>query len=92
MGKHSLILEIYSYPKLKMFLFNSGMISTAEHSYTQMKKQEVIMKFILPCCCYFYLLQCRIWSGGAVGHLEAEESRRSRDYLVITVGDPGFYG
>ena len=36
-----------------MFLFNSGMMSIAEHLYTQMKKQRVKMKFILPCHWYF---------------------------------------
>ena len=28
-------------------------MSTAEHPYTQMKKQRIKMKFILPCCWYF---------------------------------------
>ena len=36
-----------------MFLFNSGMMSTAEDPYIQMKKQRVKMKFILPYLCWF---------------------------------------
>ena len=36
-----------------MFFFISGMMSTAEHPYTQMKKQRVKMKFILHYHCWF---------------------------------------
>ena len=37
-----------------MFFFNSGMISTAEQSYTKMNKHDAIVrKLILPSDCLF---------------------------------------
>ena len=44
--KYSLIFEIYSVSKFKIFLFNLGMISMAELSYTQAIKQNVIVRKI----------------------------------------------
>ena len=52
MRKHSLIFEIYSIAKIQMFFFNSGMISTAEQSYSNTSKHDAIVrKLILPSDC-----------------------------------------
>ena len=52
MREHSLIFEIYSIAKLQNVFFNSGMISTAEQSYTNTSKHDAIVrKLILPSDC-----------------------------------------
>ena len=51
MREHSLIFEIYSIAKIQN-VFNSGMISTAEQSYTNTSKHDAIVrKLILPSDC-----------------------------------------
>ena len=52
MREHSLIFEIYSITKIPNIFFNSGIISTAEQSYTNTSKHNAIVrKLILPSDC-----------------------------------------
>ena len=44
-------------------------MSTAEHPYTQMKKQRVKMKFILPCHWYFTCFKVDIEALALMGAL-----------------------
>ena len=55
-----------------MFFFNSGMISTAEQSYTNISKQDAIVrKLILPSDCVNGYL---VWVGRATWlQMSAEE-------------------
>ena len=62
-----------------MFLFISEMMSTAEHPYTQMEKQRVKMKFILPCHWYFTYFKVE---SGVLVLLVALELRNLEDLEV----------
>ena len=63
-----------------MFLFNSGMMSTAEYLYTQMKKQRVKLKFILPYHWWFTYIEVEMEALALVIALEL----RSLEDLEVT--------
>ena len=84
-------LKFTPYPKFKIFLFNSSMISTAELSYTQVNKQNVIVRnIILPFLMKLYVKWCtgavECWIAVVRSWRSQGSFRRNCSFLLFTLG------